>query len=388
MENIEHNNEVRCNSIMFAYAIVLVSVACLVLGCSSCGGLEESQAHASEGHDAVLSVGGNSYMPRYSEQERRRITHSLTPHLEFCRIRDTIYVMGDRYIEVSLPRQTAILRWRNGDSLVIPISSGNPNTKDGKGIATKTGVFSVQNKAREAISRQFDNTKMLWWIGFNYNIGFHGLVQNGYYRYLGKTPSSHGCVRTGREDVERLYKLVDLGTPVMVYDSTPARVFAFADSATFDTTTALKLGSRTKTLGKLLDERLELLYTGRLYERQPFPVYMDGSTQLRPGGYSTGDSSRILKPQAKPVILTVTGGARLQSAVQDRVAKYLRFALMQAPTRRHDSLAEQMQGPLDVDSLAESVARKLEKSQVSNTASAHPAKGRAPQRHRNTTRRP
>jgi hypothetical protein len=245
-----------------------------------------------------------SASPRLAREHhlvQQHLQQTLVPHLEFCRIRDTIYLLNDRYIEISLQRQTATLRYRNGDSLVIPISSGNPAVKEA--ISTPTGIFSVQGKSPEAISRQFGNTKMLWWIGFNYNVGMHGLEINSYYKYLGKRPSSHGCVRTGREDIEQLYKVVDVGTPVMVYDSTaPARVFAFADSTTFDTTQAIHLGSHTKRLSAMMKHRLQALYGGRLFTEQPFGLYMNGKTQLRPGGYESGLADMVTTTQQKPLI--------------------------------------------------------------------------------------
>jgi hypothetical protein len=255
----------------------------------------------------ISTLDREHYHRREHHSLRKHLQQTLVPHLEFCRIRDTIYLLNDRYIEISLQRQTAILHYRNGDSLVIPISSGNPAVKEA--ISTPTGIFSVQNKSPEAISRQFGNTKMLWWIGFNYNVGMHGLEINSYYRHLGKRPSSHGCVRTGREDIETLYKLVDVGTPVIVYDSTaPARIFAFADTVTFDTTKAIHLSSRTKHLSAMMKQRLQALYGGRLFTEQPFALYMNGTTPLRPGGYESGLAELVITTQQKP-LLTLQHGA-------------------------------------------------------------------------------
>jgi hypothetical protein len=224
-------------------------------------------------------------------------------HLDFVRICDTVYVVGERFIEVDLAAQHATLRYRNGDSLKIPISSGHI-TNDG-GIKTPTGLFSIQNKTPLAISRQFGNTKMLHWIGFNYNVGFHGLEQNGYYRYLGKQPSSHGCVRVGREDVAALYKRVSEGDPVLVFDAPPARILAFADTLEFDTTQSLRLGSRSRISGKFMDERLQNLYDGELLARRYMSLYIPRALQLRPGGYAVGWRDSLQKPQQRPAAIAV-----------------------------------------------------------------------------------
>ncbi len=235
---------------------------------------------------------------------KRQQLISIANHLEFTRICDTVYVPGNRFIDVNLATQHATLHYRNGDTLLVPISTGRI-TNDG-GILTPTGIFSIQSKTREAISRQFDNTKMLWWIGFNYNVGFHGLEKNSYYRHLGVRPSSHGCVRTGREAVEDLYKRVAEGDPVIVHDGNPARILAFTDTVRFDTNKAFALGSRTKITGKLMEERLQLLYKGERIARQNFSVYIPLAKQLRPGGFAVGVRDSLTMPQQRPITIAGT----------------------------------------------------------------------------------
>ena len=249
-----------------------------------------------------LSIHAGSSAVSASDSVRKHLLlRNIANHLDFARICDTVYVVGNRFIEVNLATQHATLRYRNGDSLTIPISTGRI-TNDG-GIITPSGIFSIQSKAREAISRQFDNTKMLWWIGFNYNVGFHGLEKDSYYRHLGVRPSSHGCVRTGREDVAELFKRVEEGDPVIVFDAQAARILAFADTTHIDTTKALALGSRTKITGKLMEERLRLLYAGERLARQNFSVYIPRNKQLRPGGYAVGERDSLSSPQMHPVTI-------------------------------------------------------------------------------------
>jgi hypothetical protein len=245
------------------------------------------------------------------QSSQLRTLRQLANFLEFVRVRDTVYVLGDRFIEVNLQTQHLTLRYRTGDSLLIPISSGNPEIKEA--IATPTGIFSIQSKTPEATSRQFGNTKMLWWIGFNYNVGFHGLEPNGYYRYLGKRPSSHGCIRTAREDVKRLYDEVETGVPVIVFDAEPARILAFADSTTPDTTKALRIGSRTRVLMRLTEDRLHLLYSGKQLAEQAFSMYIPHGVQLRPGGYRVGTRDSLTNAQVHPTTIT----SQSHSAPQD-----------------------------------------------------------------------
>jgi hypothetical protein len=279
---------------------------------------------------SMLNVSAHTEVAETSHNDsllRQQQLRSMANYLTFARICDTVYVLGNRFLEVNLQTQHLTLRYRNGDSLVIPISTGNIKITDA--ISTPTGIYSIQNKTPEALSRQFDNTKMLWWIGFNYNVGFHGLEKDSYYRYLGVRPSSHGCVRTGREDVEKLYKLVDIGDPVMVFDTVPARILAFADTTTFDTNKAFRLGSRTKQIGKLMNERLQLLYDGKRLAEQQFSVYIPRTQQLRPGGYRTGCRDSVVNAQAHPA--TIAAGfvpsardAFYRSAAFDQNIAFLR----------------------------------------------------------------
>src|SRR5579883_2203238 len=125
---------------------------------------------------------------------------------------DTLFVMDSCYIEVRLDSQMVYVHYRNGSVHTIPCSSGNP--KINKAIETTEGIYTVQTKAPIAISKQFDSTKMYFWVGFNGNIGFHGLDGKGYYRFLGKRPSSHGCVRLAKENAEWMFDNIPLGTPV------------------------------------------------------------------------------------------------------------------------------------------------------------------------------
>jgi len=246
-----------------------------------------------------IHAGSEQSSSAHDSAKKRLLLRGIANHLNFARICDTVYVLGERFIEVNLTTQHATLRYRNGDSLRIPISTGHI-TSDG-GIITPSGIFSIQSKSPEAISRQFGNTKMLSWVGFNYNVGFHGLEKDSYYRYLGQRPSSHGCVRTGREDVAELYKRVSEGDPVIVFDGDPARILTFADTLTFDTTSAYKLTSRTKAIGKFMDERLRLLYNGERIARQNFSVYIPLAKQLRPGGFAVGSRDSLTMPQVRPI---------------------------------------------------------------------------------------
>lgn len=180
--------------------------------------------------------------------------------LPFC---DTLYYLGDYYLVVNLKLQKAYLFFRNGEIDSFPISSGNPNLH--KGISTPTGLFAVQNKSPIQISRQFENTEMINWIGFNGNIGFHGLKKKGYYFHLGKRPSSHGCVRISLEDAERVYKNVKIGTPVLVFENEPFRIIKFSNWNDYNPSRDYLVSRFDKDISKFFNNRQKSIFEGKFY---------------------------------------------------------------------------------------------------------------------------
>jgi len=210
-------------------------------------------------------------------------------------IRDTIFLLCDYYIKLSLKNQNVEIIFRNDSSISFKVSSGTNRLEKGKD--TPTGIYTVQSKSPIAISKQFENAELINWIGFNGNIGFHGLKGNSYYWRLGKAPSSHGCIRISREDGEKLYSMVKRGTPVMVVDKEPARIFAFAKTEDFDANKDILLNERGIYQSKILRQRLEGLYNGKSYTANFGRIFFDGNTILKPGGYSIGVAEMIASSQ-------------------------------------------------------------------------------------------
>jgi len=146
----------------------------------------------------------------------------------FAKLRDTLYLLDTTYLEVRLDQQMIHHHFRSGRVESYPCSSGDPRIKDG--IATRPGIFTVQSKAKKAMSQEFQ-VYLNYWMGFDGGIGFHGLDGRSYYRYLGRRASSHGCVRISNETGAKLFGNVRNGTTVYVHNGSPARVIAFADSS-------------------------------------------------------------------------------------------------------------------------------------------------------------
>jgi hypothetical protein len=148
--------------------------------------------------------------------------------LSFGQLRDTLYVLDSAYLEVRLDQQMIYHRFRSGRVEKFPCSTGDAAIEDG--IRTRPGIFTVQWKSKKYMSKQFE-VYLNYWMPFDGGIGFHGLAGRSYYRYLGRRPSSHGCVRISNETGSKLFPNVPPGTVVYVNDGSPARVLCFGDSS-------------------------------------------------------------------------------------------------------------------------------------------------------------
>jgi len=141
-------------------------------------------------------------------------------------LRDTVYTDGNLWLELRIDQQILYVHYRNGKTKTYNVSTGNKNLS--KGVESRPGLFAVFLKEEIHKSSQFNNAQMNYYMPYNMGIGFHGLPGSGYYGFLGKQPSSHGCIRMRNEDVRELFKETSIGTIVLAHRGHTARVVAFA----------------------------------------------------------------------------------------------------------------------------------------------------------------
>ncbi len=208
--------------------------------------------------------------------------------MNFSFLRDTLFTLKPYYLELNLSTQTGYLHSRNSATKIFGISSGTDRLE--KGVKTNEGLFVIQAKLPRWFSRQFDSTLMLDWMGFNFGIGFHALATSGYYNYLGKKKSSHGCVRITRAEAKELYKIIDIGTPVLVHNGESAVTVAFGDSSNNFTY------YNYPELHKIVLARLKQMYAGRYFLGQHQYLLIDKSNVAH-SGLPIGNSKKILKRQ-------------------------------------------------------------------------------------------
>lgn len=100
----------------------------------------------------------------------------------------------------------------------FPVSTGNPQTP------TPAGEFSIQRKREyvDYIGRDYSYPHIRWNMQFIPHYYIHTAT---WHNDFGKRTRSHGCVNMRQSDAEILYKYVDVGVPVTVTGTTPARLF-------------------------------------------------------------------------------------------------------------------------------------------------------------------
>lgn len=123
--------------------------------------------------------------------------------------------IGNTYAEISIAKQH-IWFIKDGETIISSdVVTGNPNV----GNATKTGVYSLKYKERNA-TLVGDNyrTPVKYWMPFNGGQGLHDANWRGSFGgSIYKGNGSHGCVNLPVSVAEQLFANINVGDPVIVY---------------------------------------------------------------------------------------------------------------------------------------------------------------------------
>ncbi|MBR2122501.1 MAG: L,D-transpeptidase [Lachnospiraceae bacterium] len=125
--------------------------------------------------------------------------------------------LGGTYIEIDLTMQ-ALYYYVNG-SLVLatPIVSGNVSA----GMGTPTGIFAVNGNKRNntyLTGRNYSSFVYNWMPFIGNSVGIHDATwRSSFGGNIYKTNGSHGCVNLPLDAAAKLYPIVNVGTPVIVF---------------------------------------------------------------------------------------------------------------------------------------------------------------------------
>jgi hypothetical protein len=153
-------------------------------------------------------------------------------------------LQGKTAIEISLAEQKAFISIGGQDAGWTYLASGR------SGFSSPTGKFTILEKTQDKYSNRwgaivnssgqvidgdaragresipaggrFRGAPMPYWMRLtNYGIGMHaGPIPNPGH------PASHGCIRLPAEMAEKLFSIVEIGTPVLIRSSIPQGIAA------------------------------------------------------------------------------------------------------------------------------------------------------------------
>lgn len=123
--------------------------------------------------------------------------------------------IGDTYIEVDMTEQT-MYYYQNGELMIeTPIVTGNTSRRMG----TPEGVNYVYLKQTDRILRgEGYASHVNFWMPVKGNIGIHDAAwRSNYGGTIYKTNGSHGCINTPYDAMVKIYEMVEVGTPVVMF---------------------------------------------------------------------------------------------------------------------------------------------------------------------------
>ncbi|MCW2927420.1 MAG: heavy metal translocating P-type ATPase, partial [Thermoleophilia bacterium] len=112
-------------------------------------------------------------------------------------------------VDVDLGTQTLTVVRGGEIAYIVNATSGNPNLRDGQGIATPSGTFNVQRKI--AGTRHAPLGDLYYPSYFRGGVAVHGS------NTIVAQRDSHGCVRIPRHLEQRVYEDMPVGSQVVVH---------------------------------------------------------------------------------------------------------------------------------------------------------------------------
>lgn len=180
-----------------------------------------------------IKIGGGDYGWVISKaKEKEQLLKDLNggkpverePVYEQTAIQSGLNDIGDTYIEIDYTNQH-LWFYKEGELITeTDIVSGNIKRNNG----SPDGVFKIVYKERNAtlIGENYASD-VKYFMPFAYNVGIHDASwRNKFGGEIYKTSGSHGCINIPEKIVKKLFKEVEVGTPVIAFYREPVTLTA------------------------------------------------------------------------------------------------------------------------------------------------------------------
>jgi hypothetical protein len=171
------------------------------------------------------------HLPAVPTAEQVAFTYGEQPALSdpdfFGEVKEKFISEGTDFIEADLSAMTLRVHKDGEQVLEVPIDSKG---REGSWWETPAGLYKISSKEKAHFS-SLGHVWMPWSMNFQGNFFIHGRT---YYPdgTLTSKEFTGGCIRLSTEDAEKVYGLIDTGTPVLVFEhSFSTDDFSYEDEA-------------------------------------------------------------------------------------------------------------------------------------------------------------
>ena len=124
--------------------------------------------------------------------------------------------IGNTYIEIDMGEQRLYYYEESRLVITMPVVTGNIK----KHRSTPEGVYYIYSKARDRVLRGQGYASFVhYWMAVYKGVGIHDATwRDEFGGEIYETGGSHGCINGPEKQVRRLYQMVQVGTPVVLFN--------------------------------------------------------------------------------------------------------------------------------------------------------------------------
>ncbi len=124
--------------------------------------------------------------------------------------------IGNTYIEIDMREQRLYYYENKRMIITMPVVTGNIKKRRG----TPEGVYYIYSKARDRVLRGQGYASFVhYWMAVYKGVGIHDATwRDEFGGEIYETGGSHGCINGPEKQVRRLYQMVQVGTPVVLFN--------------------------------------------------------------------------------------------------------------------------------------------------------------------------